>query len=60
MSKHSESLKRTVVDRYLNGEESYASAGAADGVDAATVRKWVASYQAHGVAGLARKLSHYD
>jgi transposase len=60
MSKHSESLKRTVVDRYLSGEESYASAGAADGVDAATVRKWVASYQAHGVAGLARKLSHYD
>lgn len=42
MSRHSESVKRSIVERYLSGEESYASAGAIDGVDAATVRKWVA------------------
>lgn len=60
MSRHSESLKRSVVDRYLSGDESYASAGAAGGIDASTVRKWVAAYQAHGDAGLSRKHSHYD
>ncbi|WP_352917461.1 helix-turn-helix domain-containing protein, partial [Mesorhizobium sp. M1143] len=31
--------------------ESYASAASMHGVDAATVRKWVALYQAHGDAG---------
>ncbi len=30
------------------------------GVDHATVRKWVASYEAHGAEGLAKKFSHYD
>jgi transposase len=28
--------------------------------DHATVRKWVASYEAHGAAGLSKKFSHYD
>jgi transposase len=60
MSRHGESVKRSVVERYLSGDESYASAGAAAGIDAATVRKWVAGYRAHGDAGLSRKHSHYD
>lgn len=60
MSRHSEGVKRSVVARYLSGDESYAGAGAAAGIDAATVRKWVAAYQAHGDAGLSRKHSHYD
>jgi transposase len=60
MSRHSERLKRSIVERYLSGNESYASAGAADGIDAATVRKWVAVHQEHGDAGLTRKHSHYD
>ncbi len=60
MSRHSESVKRSIVERYLSGEESYASAGAIDGVDAATVRKWVAAYRAHGDGGLSGKYSHYD
>ncbi|MER8898353.1 helix-turn-helix domain-containing protein [Mesorhizobium sp. M0320] len=30
------------------------------GVDAATVRKWVALYQAHGDAGLSGKCGRYD
>ncbi|OAP46489.1 hypothetical protein ATC00_05805 [Sinorhizobium americanum] len=25
-----------------------------------TVRKWVASYEPHGTAGLAKKFGHYD
>jgi transposase len=60
MSRHSESVKRSIVERYLSGEESYASAGAIDGVDAATVRKWVAAYRGHGDGGLSGKYSHYD
>lgn len=60
MSRHSVVLKRSIVDRYLSGEESYASAGAIDGVDAATVRKWVAAYRAHGDSGLCRKIDYYD
>jgi transposase len=60
MSRHSACFKRSVVDCYLLGDESYASTGAVHGVDAATVRKWVALYRAHGAAGLAKKFSHYD
>jgi transposase len=60
MSRHGARFKRSVVDCYLGGEESYASAGARHGVDAATVRKWVAAYRAHGDGGLSRKYGRYD
>ena len=60
MSRHGAGFKRSVVDCYLGGEESYASAGARHGVDAATVRKWVAAYRAHGDGGLSRKYGRYD
>lgn len=60
MSKYSESLKRTIVEQYLSGDESYRSVGAAHGIDGSTIRKWVASYEVHGAAGLAKKFSHYD
>jgi transposase len=60
MSRHSESLKRSVVECYLGGEESYAGTGIIYGVDAATVRKWVAAYGAHGDGGLSRKYGRYD
>jgi transposase len=60
MSRYSAGFKRSIVGRYLGGKESYASAGALHGIDAATVRKWVAAYRAHGDGGLLRKHSHYD
>jgi transposase len=60
MSRHSGSFKRSVVDSYLSGDESYASAASKRGVDAATVRKWVALYQAHGDGGLSSKYGRYD
>jgi transposase len=60
MSKYSECLKRAIVERCLNGEESYSSAGRPYGIDHSTVRKWVASYEAHGAAGLAKKFGRYD
>lgn len=60
MSKHSARFRRRVVDSYLWGDESYASAGSNHGIDAGTVRKWVALFQAHGDAGLSGKYDHYD
>jgi transposase len=60
MSRHSACFRRSVVDCYLGGEESYASAGALHGVDAATVRKWVGAFRAHGDGGLSSKYGRYD
>ena len=60
MSKHSEDLKRSIVERCVSGADSSHSAGLPHGIDPATVRKWVALYRAHGAAGLAKKFSHYD
>lgn len=60
MSKFNESMKRLVVERYLSGDESYATAGILCEADPATVRKWVAAYRTHGDGGLSRKYSSYD
>lgn len=60
MSRYDESFKASVVGLYAGGDESYASVGLAYGIDAATVRKWVAIHGEHGFAGLARKFSRYD
>ena len=60
MSKHSVAFKLSVVTFYQKAERSAREVGGHFGVDHATVRKWVASYEAHGAAGLATKFSHYD
>jgi len=60
MSKHSEAFKRSVVEFYQTGGRGVRAVGRQFGVDHATVRKWVASYAAHGPLGLAKKSSHYD
>lgn len=60
MSKHSARFKRSVVDSYLCGDESFASTASKHGIDAATVRKWVALYRAHGDGGLSSKYGRYD
>jgi transposase len=59
MSKHDEAFKRSVVEFYQKGERGAREVGRHFGVDHATVRKWAASYEAHGAAGLAKKFSHY-
>ncbi|RWX25833.1 transposase, partial [Rhizobium leguminosarum] len=60
MSNHSLAFKLSVVEFYEKGERSAREVGAHFAVDHGTVRKWVASYEAHGVPGLAKKFSHYD
>ena len=60
MSKHSTAFKHSVVEFHRRGEGSYREVVTRFGIDHSTVRKWVASYAAHGSAGLAKKFSHYD
>jgi transposase len=60
MSKYSSAFKQEVVGYYGDGDHSYREVGRRFGLDHSMVRKWVASYAEHGVAGLARKHSDYD
>ncbi|MGO6898906.1 IS3 family transposase [Rhizobium ruizarguesonis] len=60
MSKHSLAFKLSVVEFYEKGERNAREVGTHFAVDHATVRKWAASSEAHGAAGLAKKFSHYD
>ena len=39
---------------------SYRDAGRPYGIDHSTVRKWVARYKVHGLAGVTKKSAHYD
>jgi transposase len=60
MSKYNTSFKREVVERYLQGDAGQDSIADRFGIDHGTLRTWVAAYQAHGEAGLAKKFSHYS
>lgn len=60
MSRHSASFKRSVVDSYLGGGEGSTRTASKHGIDAGTVRKWVALFQAHGDGGLSSKYDRYD
>jgi transposase len=60
MSKYTESFKLAVVEHYLTGLAGYQTVGRHHGIDSTMVRKWVASYRLHGVAGLQKKFTHYS
>lgn len=60
MSKYDEWFKRSVVDDYERSGDGSGAVARRHGLDHSTVRKWVATYRAHGVAGLQKKYSHYD
>lgn len=60
MSKYSVSFKQDVVEFYGDGKHSYREVSLRFGLDVSMVRKWVTIHAAHGVAGLSKKLSHYD
>lgn len=55
MAKYDEGFKLKVVKQYLAGKGGFRQVSQAYGLDMATVRRWVAHYQLHGKAGLARK-----
>ena len=60
MTKYSEEFKLSVVLGYEAGDGGYKTLSQQFGVDHATVRRWVKSYQMHGVEGLRKKFSHYS
>lgn len=60
MAKYDERFKLKVVKQYLAGKGGFRQVSQVYGLDMATVRRWVAHYQLHGKAGLARKYSHYS
>lgn len=60
MSKYSLAFKREAVERYLEGTEGLKGVGDRCGIHPGLLSRWVAAYQAHGEAGLAKKFSHYS
>jgi len=60
MAKHDVRFKVEVVRQYLSGQSGYQEVAEAYGVDRAQLRRWVASYQLHGVSGLQKKYSAYS
>jgi len=60
MAKYTEQFKLSVVEDYECGQSGYEGVAQEHGVDAATVRKWVAAYRVHGAAGVKRKYERYS
>lgn len=60
MIKHSDEFKLQIVQQYLNGAIGFHSLARQHGIAGPMVRRWVAWYRAHGLEGLARKVSQYS
>ena len=59
MLKYTEKFKEAVVLDYLNGTMGYRRLSAHHGTTAEDIKRWVAAYRLHGLAGLSRKAAHY-
>lgn len=55
MNKYSEQQKLDAVESYRSGELGLRATAELHGVDVASLRKWVAGYEALGLAGIQRK-----
>lgn len=55
MNKYSEKQKLDGVESYLSGELGLRATARLHNVDVASLRKWVAAYEAIGIAGIQRK-----
>jgi len=60
MSKYNEQFQLSVVQEYLAGTVGYTRLAKRHGLTDSTVKKWVGLYRIHGVAGLAKKFTHYS
>ncbi|MBT2772739.1 IS3 family transposase [Halomonas sp. ISL-60] len=60
MAKHNEEFKLLVVQRYTEGQQGYKRLANQYGLDHATVRRWVKSYEQHGLSGLQKKFCRYS
>lgn len=52
MKKYTEQQKLDAVETYRSGELGLKKTAALHGVDVASLRKWVAGYEALGIAGI--------
>ncbi len=59
MAKYDEQFKRSIVEQYLSGALGYKALGHLHGLHPSALKKWVAQYRLHGVAGLQKKHSFY-
>ena len=55
MNKYSEQQKLDAVETYRSGDLGLRATAALHNVDVASLRKWVAAYEAIGIAGIQRK-----
>lgn len=60
MAKYDEQFKLTVVQSYESGGRGFKTLAKQYGLDHAMVRRWVKSYEQHGLEGLRKKFSHYS
>jgi transposase len=60
MAKYDEQFRLRIVQEYLKGSASTRTLAARHGLGRSVIRRWVASYQEHGLAGLRRKVTNYD
>nr|WP_254908661.1 IS3 family transposase [Halomonas citrativorans] len=60
MAKYNEEFKLLVVQSYIEGQQGYKRLANQYGLDHATVRRWVKSYEQHGLSGLQKKFCRYS
>ena len=60
MTKYDEQFRLKAVNRCLAGQLSYRDVAMGLGLPHSLLRRWVASYREHGLAGLRRKPASYD
>ncbi len=60
MSKFSLQFKITVIEAYINGNEGFRKVAHRYLIDYSLLRRWVATYQARGSAGLQSHGRHYS
>lgn len=60
MAKYDKSFKLKIVRECLSGKKGVKALARYHELAHSMVRRWVASYQQHGAAGLAKKFSQYD
>lgn len=60
MTRHTEHFKRLVIEDYLSNTAGFMAVGKRHGIEASTVRRWVAAYRVHGEASVKKKRSRYS
>lgn len=60
MTKYDVRFKINLVEQYLSGSNGYRELVSAYGIEHSQLRRWVASYQLHGLSGLEKKHRFYN